>query len=665
MAASPMTNPLNALLRHRWTRVAVAALLSLSAILAAVPQAKAADENPATTAALNSLLDEARSAKPTSGSGDDFLPPDQAFRFSASADGAQRVRLSWAITPGYYLYRDRIHISSADPAVQLGDTDFPAGTVKQDDYFGKQVVYHNALIATVPVKRASGAVVPLTVTYQGCAEAGLCYPPQTRTVSIQLPSAGGAASSGGSAAAASGSARSASADAPASSGYVSEQDRLATLIQSGNILVVLGSFFLAGLGLAFTPCVLPMVPILSGLIAGGSRQVSTGRAFALSLTYVLGMAFTYTLTGAAFAAAGKQVQAAFQQPWIIVLFAAVFVAMALSMFGLYTVQMPSFLQTRLAAASNRQQGGSFGGVAVMGALSALIVTTCVGPALVAALVVIGQTGAIARGAAALFVMSLGMGVPLLVVGSSAGRWLPKAGLWMDTVKQAFGVLMLAVAAWILTRIVPARFELLLFAVPVFAAAIVLWGIAARGMPKMLKGSAHGKASAAARPRLGYSVALVTSVLMGLYGAALIIGASRGSQDPLQPLTRSAAAEGLAFHSISSLAQLNQEVQAAAAQGRPVMLDFYADWCTSCLEMQHSTFLDPSVRAALHGALLLRADVTANSADDQALLHQFQIYGPPTIAFYDGKGHEQRQFRVVGFMSANKFATLVRQAFTSS
>src|SRR5579862_5237243 len=365
-----MTNPLNALLRYRWTHVAAAALFFLSGLLAAAPQAKAADENPATTAALNSLLDEARSAKPTSGSGDDFLPPDQAFRFSASADGAQRVRLSWAITPGYYLYRDRIRISSADPSVQLGDTDFPAGTVKQDDYFGKQVVYHNALIATVPVKHASGAVVPLTVTYQGCAEAGLCYPPQTRTVSIQLPSAGGAASSGG-------SARSASADAAASSGYVSEQDRLATLIQSGNILVVLGSFFLAGLGLAFAPCVLPMVPILSGLIAGGSRQVSTGRAFALSLTYVLGMAFTYTLTGAAFAAAGKQVQAAFQQPWIIVLFATLFVAMALSMFGWYTVQMPSFLQTRLAAASNRQQGGSFGGVAVMGALSSLIVTTCV------------------------------------------------------------------------------------------------------------------------------------------------------------------------------------------------------------------------------------------------------------------------------------------------
>ncbi len=429
------------------------------------------------------------------------------------------------------------------------------------------------------------------------------------------------------------------------------------------MLEVLGTFFGLGLLLAFTPCVLPMVPILSGLIAGGSRQISTARAFALSLTYVLGMAITYTVTGAAFAAAGKQVQAAFQQPWIIVLFAALFVAMALSMFGWFTVQMPSFVQTRLAAASNRQQGGSFGGVAVMGALSALIVTTCVAPPLVATLVVIGQSGAIARGASALFVMSLGMGAPLLVVGSSAGRWLPKAGVWMDTVKQAFGVLMLAVAAWMLTRIVPARFDLLLVAVPVFAATVLLWSVAARGMPKLLRDRATPPALPTLRPGWGHSVALVTAVLMGLYGATLIIGASRGAVDPLQPLTRSAEAEGLAFHSISSLAQLDREVQAAAAQGQPVMLDFYADWCTSCLEMQHLTFPNPDVRSALRGVRLLRADVTANSADDQALLHQFQIYGPPTIAFYDGKGREQRQFRVVGFMKANRFAPLVRQAFS--
>jgi thiol:disulfide interchange protein DsbD len=661
-----MTNPLNPLDRTRWIALAAVTLLGLSTLLAVAPPVRAASDSSsaATTAALNSLLDQARTARAGSGSGDDFLPPDQAFRFSASADGAQRIHLSWAIAPGYYLYRDRIHVTSNAPAVQIGATEFPPGVVKQDDYFGKQVTYHNALVATVPITRASGGVVPLTVIYQGCAEAGLCYPPITRTVSIQLP-ASGAASSGGGAASGVGAAAAASGvrSTASASTYVSEQDRLATMIRSGNMLVVLAYFFGAGLLLAFTPCVLPMVPILSGLIAGGRRQVSTGRAFALSLTYVLGMSFTYTLAGAAFAAAGKQAQAAFQQPWIIVLFAALFVAMAFSMFGFFTVQMPSFLQTRLAAASNRQEGGSFGGVAVMGALSSLIVTTCVAPPLVATLAVIGQSGAIGRGAAALFVMSLGMGAPLLVVGSSAGRWLPKAGPWMDTVKQAFGVMMLAVAAWMLTRIVPDRFNLLLFAVPVFAAAIVLWGIAARGTKK-LQERAGPAATTALRPRFGHSIALVAAVLMGLYGATLIVGASRGAVNPLQPLTRAAAAEGLTFRSVSSLAQLDREVQAAAAQGHPVMLDFYADWCTSCLEMQHYTFPDPSVRAALNGAVLLRADVTANNADDQALLHQFQIYGPPTIAFYDGKGHEQRQFRVVGFMKANQFATLVRQAFTS-
>lgn len=496
----------------RWTAIITgSALLAFSTLLALAPQVHAANQSAAPSPAVNSLLDQAQAARSGSGSGDDFLPPDQAFQFSATADGAQRVKLSWTIAHGYYLYRDRIHVASAASAAQIGNPEFPAGVVKQDDYFGKQVIYHDALMATVPVTRASGGVVPLTVTYQGCAEAGLCYPPITRTVSIQLPTAGAASSSGGRSAGAGAAAGSATAAT-----YVSEQDRLANLLRSGNMFVVLLYFFAAGLVLAFTPCVLPMVPILSGLIAG-SGKVSTGRAFALSLTYVLGMSFTYTLAGAAFAAAGKQAQAAFQQPWIIVAFSAVFIAMALSMFGVFTVQMPSFLQTRLAAASNRQQGGSFGGVAVMGALSALIVTTCVGPALVAALVVIGQTGAIARGAAALFVMSLGMGVPLLVVGTSAGRWLPKAGAWMDAVKQVFGVMMLGLAAWFLTRIVPAGFDLLLVAVPVFAASIVLWGIAARGKPKNLKADTTRPTVTALRPRWGHSLALVSAVVMGLYG----------------------------------------------------------------------------------------------------------------------------------------------------
>jgi thiol:disulfide interchange protein DsbD len=575
---------------------------------------------------LDAVLDQSRNAPAQN----DFLPPEQAFRLSATAAREAGVRLDWIIAPGYYLYRDRIHI--AEDRNQIGAPQFPEGQVKNDEYFGRQIVYHNELVTIVPIVSSAGTAAPssvsLHVTYQGCAEAGLCYPPTTRTVTLELPPAVGAnaASPGGASPAA----------------YVSEQDRLAALIRSGNMLGVLATFFGLGLLLAFTPCVLPMVPILSGLIAGAGPNVSTARAFALSLTYVLGMAVTYTLTGAAFAAAGQQVQAAFQQPWIIGLFAALFVAMSLSMFGLYTLQMPSFVQTRLAALSNRQRAGHFGGVAVMGALSALIVTTCVAPPLVATLAVIGQSGNVARGAAALFAMSLGMGAPLLVVGSSAGRWLPRAGAWMDGVKRLFGVLMLAMAAWMLMRIVPPRTALLLYAVPALAAALVCWGF-----------------------RGAFWLPRAAAVLAGLYGVALLFGATRGADDPLHPLQLGSESEQtLPFRTIASVADLRREVQAAAAAHQAVMLDIDADWCTSCKEMQRYTFTDPQVRQALQPVRLLRANVTANSAEDQALLHEFQIFGPPTIAFYDTQGHEQQRFRVVGYMKAAGFAALLHQALAA-
>jgi thiol:disulfide interchange protein DsbD len=590
---------------------------------------------------VDAILDQSKSAR----SGNEFLSPDQAFQFQASADGPDRVRLSWVITKGYYLYRDRITVAAAEGSpASLAAPEFPEGVVKNDEYFGKQVIYHDSLVVPVPLTRtASGAMdLTLKVTYQGCAEAGLCYPPQTRDVSVQLPPGTGATGSAGPVS---------GAAAPAV--YVSQQDRLAQLLRSGSLMKVLLYFFGSGLLLAFTPCVLPMVPILSGLIVGGGERVTTSRAFFLSLTYVLGMAITYTLTGALFAAAGKQVQAVFQQPWIIGLFAALFVAMSLSMFGLYTLQMPSFIQTRVSEISNRQQGGSFSGVAIMGVLSALIVTTCVGPVLVAALVVIGQSGDVVRGASALFAMGLGMGAPLLVVGSSAGRWLPRAGAWMDSVKRLFGALMLALAAWMLDRIVPARWSLVLFAVPAVAAAVVLWGFVP---PKR-------GATSAVRPSL--LVARAASLLMALYAVALLVGTTRGSDDLLKPLSaRSASQDEPAFISVSSLADLQREVRAASAAHQAVMLDFYADWCTSCKEMQRFTFTDPQVRDALKSVRLLRADVTANNADDQALLHEFQIYGPPTIAFYDREGKEHHEYRVVGYMKAQEFAALLHQALAS-
>ena len=591
----------------------------------APPGSAPAPSQAAPKGGINALLDSVRT------SGDDFLPPDRAFRFDALPDGTDRVRLNWEIADGYYLYRARIKVVTPSTRAQLGAPQMPQGQIKTDEYFGRQEVYHHELVATVPVVRATGGAfeLPLQVTYQGCADAGLCYPPITKDVTVHL-SAGAASRAGGS---------------PGSSAAdgVAEQDWFASLIRSGNPLVMLGWFYLAGLVLAFTPCVLPMVPILSGIIAGGGRTLTTTRAFALSVTYVLGMALTYTLAGIACAAAGRQVQAVFQQWWVLALFAALFVVLALSMFGLFTLQMPVAIQTRIANISNRQSAGTFGGVAVMGALSALIVTTCVGPALVGALLVISQTGQVARGGAALFALSIGMGTPLLVVGASAGRLLPRAGPWMDLVKKLFGVMMLAVAAWMLARIVPERVVLSLWAVPALILAWLLWS-QTRG---------HSAATWGLR---------AAGVIAGLYGVVLTAGSALGGSDPLAPIPAFATrAHELPFRSIKSVADLDREIAQATVQGRGVMVDFSADWCTSCREMERYTFTDAAVQAALSTTVLLRANVTQNDADDQALLKRFGIFGPPTIAFYGADGQERTQYRVVGYMKAQAFASRTRAA----
>ncbi|HEX4377467.1 MAG TPA: protein-disulfide reductase DsbD [Steroidobacteraceae bacterium] len=605
---------------------------------------------------VDALIDQAKAAK----SGDDFLSPDQAFRFDASAPDSRHIQLVWNIAKGYYLYRDRIKVAATDDAVKLDAPQFPDGITKDDPYFGKQVIYHDRLIVPVGVTlSATGArTVTVKVSYQGCAQAGLCYPPQTHEIALTLPAAASGAATppaGGAPTGGAGSEASAAGAAAGGGVYVSRQQQLAELLRTGSLIKVLLTFFGSGLLLAFTPCVLPMVPILSGLIVGQGPQVTTARAFSLSVTYVLGMAITYTVTGALCAAAGKQVQAAFQQPWIIGLFAALFVAMALSMFGLFTLQMPSFIQTRVSSMSNRQRSGSFGGVAIMGALSALIVTTCVGPVLVAALVVIGQTGDMVRGASALFVMALGMGAPLLVVGSSAGRWLPRAGGWMDSVKRLFGAMMLALAAWMLDRIIPARFSLLLFAIPTLAVAAVLW--------TFVPVRAGRQATSARAPST--AVARLAAVGVAAYAVLLVIGTTRGSDDLMHPLSARRAADAEpAFIRVVSVADLQREVSAAVAAHQPVMLDFYADWCTSCKEMQRFTFTDPKVREALKTMRLLRADVTQNNADDQALLQQFKIFGPPTIAFYDAQGHEHEEYTVVGYLKADDFADVLHRALTS-
>ena len=620
-------------------RVLVIAALALLGAGLAVSTTAMADSSPATSSPW-----EAAAKK------DGFLPPDQAFRVSASADGASRVRIDYVIAPGYYLYQSRLKFATTSPGVTLGKPELPAGDTKQDEYFGKQIVYHSAFVARLGVTRAASASanVALAVTYQGCAEAGLCYPPITKpfTVTLAPKAVKGVGVGAAGASSAGGGGRSASAGGAAgTTAFVSDQDRLARMIRTGGLSAVIATFFGLGLLLAFTPCVLPMVPILSGLIAGQGSKVTTGRAFSLSLTYVLGMAITYTIAGAAFAAAGHQVQAVFQQPWIVLLFAALFIALALSMFGVYTLQMPAAIQTRLSESSNRAQAGTLGGVAIMGALSALIVTACVAPALVGALLVISQGGDVVRGAVALFAMSLGMGTPLLVIGTSAGKLLPKAGPWMDTIKQLFGAMMLGVAAWMLARLVNDRYALLLYAVPLVAAFVVLWRVRGGGGARLL-----GRAAAAAA---------------GVYAVLLGVGAARGATDPLRPLSLPAPAQAQAseasFVRVGSLAELDRAVTAASAQGRAVMLDFYADWCTSCKEMERYTFTNPQVRQALSHLTLLRADVTANNADDQAMLKRFGIFGPPTIAFYGGDGRERARYRVVGYMPAGAFADVLRRA----
>jgi thiol:disulfide interchange protein DsbD len=576
----------------------------------------------------------------------DFLPPDQAFVLIADSDSADRITLRWEIADGYYLYRDKVKVAPLSPDAQFGAPRMPAGKVQHDEYFGEQVVYFEELVAQVPVAARAGLrEMPIEVTYQGCAVAGLCYPPIRKPLTVVMAAAGsGAPLAGG------------PGPGTESRGLQSEQDLLAEKIRSGGLLAVLATFFGAGLLLAFTPCVLPMVPILSGIIvgAGRDRPVSRGRAFSLSLAYVMGMALTYTVAGAAFAAAGQQAQAFFQKPWIIGLFAALFVVLALGMFGAFNLQVPAAFQSRIADLSNRQKQGTLLGTAVMGALSSLIVTACVAPPLVAALAVIGQSGDVFRGGAALFALSLGMGAPLLLVGASAGRLLPKAGPWMDAVKAVFGVMLLAVAVWMLSRILPGPVTLALWAVLAFVSGYCL----------LTMGDRDGKRGIVAVRRGLGALALV-------YGVLMLIGALSGRGDPLQPLAglgakgAAPAQEHLAFQRIKTVGDFERALAAARSAGRPVMLDFYADWCVSCKEMERFTFTDPGVQERLAPAVLLQADVTANDADDQALLRHFGILGPPTIVFFGADGTERAAYRVVGFKPAEEFRDHVAQALGGS
>lgn len=563
---------------------------------------------------------------------DELLPPDQAFQFFAEVKDAHSVHLNWQIASGYYLYREKIQLDLLNAnGVKLGTYTIPRGTPKQDEAFGQVETFHDELSFDLPLIRThlSAQTITLQAKYQGCADRGVCYPPMSKNVDLALPVAQAQANV---------------EPPPADTAELSEQDQIVQSLHQDSFPLTLLSFFGFGLLLSLTPCIFPMIPILSGIIVGHGNRITTSRAFMLSLSYVVASALTYTLFGILAALFGSNLQSTFQQPWIIALFSGIFVLLSLSMFGFYHLELPKSLQAKLHNSSEIHRDGSLLGAAIMGALSSLIVGPCVAAPLAGALIFIGQTGDVILGGSALFMLGLGMGVPLLLLGASAGKLLPKAGNWLNSTKAVFGVIMLAVAVWMLGRILPGSVTMMLWAMLLIFPAIYLNAVDplpenSSGWRKLWKG-------------LG--------LMMLAYGLLLLIGFSLGNSNPLKPLQGLGVAtaqaiepQGLVFERVSSAA-LENRIHQANAKHQPVMLDFYADWCISCKEMDAYTFSDPRVKQALSGFVLLQVDVTDNNDDDKALLAKFKLIGPPAILFFGSDHQEQTANRVIGYQDADTF-----------
>lgn len=597
------------------------------------------DTPTATTDSINPLQNFSKglSSLKLGFSEDPLLPPDQAFQLLLTVTDANTLYASWQIAEGYYLYRGKTELSvSADSSTQLAAYVVPNGIAKTDEAFGEVEVFYDTLSFAVPLVRSDLAAhsIQVLAKYQGCADRGICYPPIQKKVTLALPATTEIASA---------------INTPAStsppSSNISEQDQIAKNLNKDNFWLTLASFFGFGLLLAFTPCIFPMIPILSGIIIGQGGHVTALRGFLLSLCFVLASALAYTVFGVLAALFGSNLQADLQQPWIIILFSSIFVLLALSMFGFYNIQLPKALQAKLHNASDKHRNQGMFGAALMGAFSALIVGPCVAAPLTGALIYIGKTGDAVLGGAALFVMGLGMGAPLLAIGASAGSILPKAGHWLNATKAVFGVVMLAVAVWMLERILPAPITMLLWALllilpAVFLSALDVLPENASGWRKIWKGM---------------------GLVMMIYGALLLIGLATGNNNPLRPLQGLGTANGnshqeLAFKRITSIQDLDRHVQQASAQGKWVMLDYYADWCISCKEMEAYTFSEPQVQQALANMVLLQADVTKMNDDDKALLERFDLIGPPAILFFDTQQQERSAMRVVGYLNAEQFIT---------
>ncbi|CUJ55367.1 Thiol:disulfide interchange protein DsbD precursor [Achromobacter xylosoxidans] len=574
----------------------------------------------------------------------EFLEPEKAFVFSTAMATPDTVELRFRVAPGYYMYRERFGISiSPLGAATLGEPVYPKGEVKYDPTFEKDMeVYHQDVVIRVPVT-PGGQPFTLTLTGQGCADAGLCYPPMDSSVKL-TPVAGGYALAGGGGASVAPAASGGGLSALVNAGDTGLADALGGL----GWIKTAGVFLVLGLLLAFTPCVLPMIPILSSIVLGGASQErpTRGRGLALAATYVLGMSVVYTALGVAAGLSGAGLAAWLQTPWILTLFAILLAVLALAMFDAFTFQMPSGIQARLAERSSRIPGGRYTGALLMGALSALIVGPCVAAPLAGALLYISQTGDVVLGGSALFAMAWGMGVPLLIVGASSGALLPKAGPWMDGVKRLFGMLLLATAWWMLIPVVPTWVQMTGWAFLAIVGAVML-----RAFDALPAGAGSAR-------MFGKGVGL----LLALAAAAWLVGAASGGRDVLQPLSHFASGgpvvAGTAAHAGEvqfKRVRNNAELDALlAASTQPVMLDFYADWCVSCREMERFTFTDPGVAQRMAGMLLVQADVTANNADDRALLKRFRLFGPPGIMFFAPGGKELPDARVVGFQDAKRF-----------
>lgn len=577
------------------------------------------------------------------------------------------LRIQWDIAEGYYLYKKRMKFSfNPESKEQLKGPNFPPSSRLNDPAFGDVEVYRQSLVVHYPIRNyIDGTNNPvLTLGYQGCADIGVCYPPKKRAFSLSELSFDSERNSEIPAAnietvMITGNRVEPSHQANADDqGLLSEQDSIAAKLMTGSFFLTLVSFFGFGLLLSFTPCVFPMIPILSGIIIGQGNTISTRRAFTLSLAYVLSMASAYTVVGVLAALFGTNLQIWFQNPWVLGAFASIFVLLSLSMFGFYELQMPGSIQTKLNSISSRQESGKIASAAIMGLLSALIVGPCVTAPLVGALIYIGQTGDVLLGGSALFALGLGMGAPLLAIGTSAGTLLPKAGKWMRPVKWAFGVLMLAVAIWLLDRVVPVAVSQLLWGLLLIVSGIYLGALRQH--------SNETTQWQLFRKGVGFSGLL--------YGSLMLVGVAAGTQSAIHPLegfsdNRATGVESsrngrshVPFAGIKGMDELEQKLAEAKEHGQAIMLDFYADWCISCIEMEETTFADKTVVTALSNTMALQADVTRNDTVDQALLKHFGIIGPPAILFFDENGVELKSFRVVGYSDAGTFSRHLSSAF---